>query len=258
METQALFEYYIESDTFHFKYAKGEPAVKEQEFHDYHEFVLFLEGTSYFISKNVQKELAPGDLVLIPKEHFHQFCVTQPQNYVRCIFGFRETPERRGLIREVMNELRIVCMPCREVRTLFEWLADMVKSDVSDTEKKAFIDASLIQLLIYMKHRTAETVSQNMLISSLTAQSVAYIDKHFTEALSVEKIAAELYVSPSALAHRFSKELNIPIYRYITKKRLSYAHERIEQGDAMIDAALNSGFNDYSCFYRLYKKHYRQ
>ena len=35
-----LFEYFIETDWFHLKYAKGEPAVKEQEFHDYNEFVF--------------------------------------------------------------------------------------------------------------------------------------------------------------------------------------------------------------------------
>jgi len=38
------FEHYIESDSFHLKYAKGSPSVKGQEFHVYHEFVLFLDG----------------------------------------------------------------------------------------------------------------------------------------------------------------------------------------------------------------------
>ena len=51
------FEHYISSDSFHLKYAKGEPSVKGQEFHDYHEFVLFLDGRSRLISKNIQKEI---------------------------------------------------------------------------------------------------------------------------------------------------------------------------------------------------------
>lgn len=251
-----LFTYYLASDTFHFKYAKGEPAVKEQEFHDYHEFVLFLHGSSYFISKKLQKQLAPGNLVLIPEEQFHQFCISEPQEYVRCILGFRETPEIRSLVREVMTEPRIVCSPGREIISLFERLSDIMKSDASEPEKQLFVKATLTQLLIYMKHFAQDTVSRNVLISPSTEKAMAYIDRHFTEALSVEKIAGELYMSPSALAHRFSRELNIPIYRYITKKRLAYAHERIEQGESMTDAAFGSGFNDYSCFYRLYKKYY--
>ena len=84
-----LFEYYLENDKFHLKYAKGDPAVKEQEFHDYNEFVFFIEGESYLISKNIQQDLAPGSIILIPKENLHQFCVSNPKTYVRCFLGFR-------------------------------------------------------------------------------------------------------------------------------------------------------------------------
>ena len=67
-----------------------------------------------------------------------------------------------------------------------------------------------------------------------------------------------LYVSPSTLSHKFSKELKISVYQYITKKRLSVAHKLIKQGESLKNAALSSGFNDYSCFYRLYKKYYKK
>ena len=47
-----LFEYYIGTDKLHYKYAKGEPSAKGQEFHDYNEFVFFIKGQSFFVSKN--------------------------------------------------------------------------------------------------------------------------------------------------------------------------------------------------------------
>ena len=68
---ESLFEYYIESDNLHLKYAKGEPAVRKQEFHNYNEFVLFINGNASLISKNIQQKLTHGSLILIPKEHFH-------------------------------------------------------------------------------------------------------------------------------------------------------------------------------------------
>ena len=37
-----LFDYYFESENSHFKYAKGEPAIKQQEFH-----ILFNHFTTY-------------------------------------------------------------------------------------------------------------------------------------------------------------------------------------------------------------------
>ena len=93
-------------------------------------------------------------------------------------------------------------------------------------------------------------------LSEIVGRALAVIDEKYAEKLSVDIIAELLYVSPSTLAHKFTRELNISIYKYITKKRLSVAHSLIKSGETMADAAFKSGFGDYSCFYRLYKKYY--
>ena len=255
---EKLFEYYIETDTFHFKYAKGEPAVKEQEFHDYNEFVMFISGKSFLNSKNIQQELTPGSIILIPKEHFHQFHVSEPEKYVRCILGFRETPEIYKLVHEVMDMIKVIVAPDENVVSVFDNLIAIVKSELSNEEKNLFIRASLIQLLIYLKHHTYEIISKSNNLSPVVNYALNIIDAKYAENLSVKSIAKQLYVSPSTLSHKFSKELNISVYQYITKKRLSVAHELITYGETFKSAALSSGFNDYSCFYRLYKKYYKK
>ena len=62
-----MFKYYIENENFHFKYAMGEPEVKNREFHNYNEFVFFMEGNASIISKKFRQTLKPGSLLLIPK-----------------------------------------------------------------------------------------------------------------------------------------------------------------------------------------------
>ena len=253
-----LFEYYIEADGFHLKYAKGEPAVKEQEFHDYNEFVFFIDGKSYLVSKNIQQALAPGSIVFIPKEHFHQFFVSQPETYIRCILGFRETPEIYDLTREVMHTVRVISTPDTRIMSAFENLIEIVKSELSNEEKSLYIRSTLAQLLIYLKLNPPMAISNNVNLSPTVIGALAIIDEKYGEKLSVKNIADLLYVSPSTLAHKFSKELNISIYRYITKKRLSAAHRLIKCGEPMVTAAAKSGFGDYSCFYRLYKTNYKE
>lgn len=254
---KTLFEHYSQSDTLHFKFAKGEPSVKDREFHDYHELVLFLGGSAYFISKSIQQQLTPGSLLLIPKGHFHQFCISFPSEYERCILGFYETLENRRLVREIMTEIKIFAEPSEQIRDLFKRLSEISASELSENDKLLFINAGLTQILIYLKHTHASAVRENILISPIVANALAYIDTHFSEQLTVSSIAEQLYISPSALAHKFSRELNISVYRYITKKRLSAAHALILRGEAMTSASSVCGFNDYSCFYRLYKKYYK-
>ncbi len=255
---EELFEYYIETDDFYLKYAKGEPAIKEQEFHNYNEFVFFISGNSFLISKDVQCDLVHGSIVVIPKEHFHQFCVTKPNSYVRCILGFYDRTEITNLIQNVMDKIKVIVSPDEKIRSVFQRIIEMVKSDACENDKKLFIRSTLIELLIYIKQYSSSAISKNLKFSPIISQALDIIDQRFAEPLSVESIAKMLYISPSTLAHKFSKEVNISIYQYIIKKRLSIANKLIKSGFSLTKASIESGFNDYSCFYRLYKKHYKQ
>ena len=253
---EGLFEYYIETEDMHLKYAKGEPSIKDKELHLYHELVWFLGGSSRFISGSVQRDLTPESIVVIPKEKFHRFRVDNGSEYVRCILGFRETPDTCELIRKVMTDVRILTKPDKKILYQFSQLTEAVKSELSQGEKQLFIKSALVQILIcLLQSDLSKSESGRSDVSDMVKQAIAYIDENYAKKLSVSSIAEQLYVSPSTLAHKFSEELNISIYRYISKKRLFEAELCIEKGESLSSAAEKNGFNDYSCFYRMYKKY---
>lgn len=252
-----LFEYYIETENFHFKYAKGKPAVENREYHDYNEFVFFIQGSSSLIAKNIQQKLIPGSIVIIPKQQFHQFCVTNSEDYTRCILGFYDTPQTKKLISQIMDTVKILNTPDIQILSIFKQMEKIIESDFSDEEKIIFIQGSLMQLLIYFKKYLSEAICSNINLSPIVSNALTFIDEHYKEYISVKNIANQLFASYSTLTHKFKKEMNISIYQYITKKRLAEAHKLIIEGKSYTFAAQNSGFSDYSCFYRLYKKYYK-
>lgn len=252
-----LFEYYINDEHFHLKYAKGKPSLIGREFHNYDEIVFFIDGTANFISANIQKELQYGNVVVIPKEQFHQFCIENSEQYVRCIIGFRDIPELKDLITQTMDLVKIIVNPNEKIIDTFNNLIDIAKSNISENEKRLYLKSALTQLLIYLKSTRHNIIFNKQTLSDTVVKALDIIDKNYGSNLSIDYLAKKIHTSPSTLAHKFSKELNISIYRYITKKRLSEAHKRIENGETNIQAALNCGFSDYSCFYRLYKKYYQ-
>ncbi len=255
---EPLFEYYIETESYHLKYAKGAPAVKDTEFHDYNEFVFFISGKSFLVSKSIRQELAPGSIVMIPQEQYHQFFVRQPKEYVRCILGFRKTPENHKLVSDVMKDVNVIAVPDKNITAEFESLIEIIKSEISREEKELYIQSALVHLLIYLKLHPYEAPPKSSDISPIVSKALDLIDERYTEKLSVKGLAKQLYISPSTLSHKFKEELSISVYQYITKKRLSAAHDLIRGKEALTSAALRSGFNDYSCFYRLYKKYYNR
>lgn len=250
-----LFAYQIDSEFIHLRYRKGSPSVTGQEFHDYNEFVLFIDGASRLISKDIQENLKKGSLILIPKGHFHQFDVSFPQSYTRCIFGFREASELHRIVCDVFDTVKIIEAPDKKTLTVFEDLIEIAKSNLPECEKLLFLQSALIQLLIHLKHSSTEAISKSINISPIVREALRIIDEGYTKPLSVQSVAKQLYVSPSTLAHKFSKELRISVYQYITKKRMALARQFIESGEPLTSAAAKCGFNDYSCFYRLYKKY---
>lgn len=251
------FEYFIDGGNFHFKYAKGKPAVEGQEFHSYSELVLFLDGESQLISKNIQLSLEKGSLVLIERENFHQFVVTSPQNYVRCILAFEKTSDAlESVLNEVVQGVSVMQIPPKSVLNVFESLQRVCASFLSEELKKEVIEAGITSILAELKLYSGESIDKHISLSNQSRQALNFIDLNFNKDITVQSVAKALNVSPSSLSHRFKDELNISVYRYISEKRLSEARKLISQGESLSAAAEKCGFKDYSCFFRLYKKRY--
>ena len=251
------FVHFFRSGQYHLKYAKGSPSLIGREFHDYHEILLFIEGSAQFISKNIQTTLSPGCVIFIPKEHFHQFIIADPDVYVRCILGFDDIPEFMPLISAVMSEILVITDPSDTILSVFHFLKQVFsKEDVSDEDKKLLLPAALTQLLMEQKHFANQSIGRRKTISDLTTQALSYIDVHFMDPLTVSSISKALYVSTSSLSYHFRNDLNLSIYAYITEKRLSEVRKHISKGLSISEAVTLCGFSDYSCFYRQYKKHY--
>lgn len=251
-----MFTHYLAAGSCHLKYAQGRPAVTGREFHSYDEIVLFLGGHALLISENIQLPLIPGSIVLIPKEQFHQFVVTDSEQYVRCILGFEEIPHLQELIRQTMTEITVFPTPSGQMLSVFQTLIQAVQEELTPQEQTALLQSAVAQLLLAQKLSGGESIRKYVTVSSLTQKALRYIDSHLAEELRLDTVARALDVSVSSLCHRFRKDLSISVYRYITEKRLSAVRQLVQQGMALGVAAERCGFKDYSGFFRLYKSYY--
>ncbi len=84
----------------------------------------------------------------------------------------------------------------------------------------------------------------------------AYIDTHLTEKLTLEQISREFAVSQSTVTHLFRKRMGVSFYQCVIQRRLVSAKNAMLQGMPLRQVWENSGFADYTSFYRLFKKEY--
>ncbi|MBQ8431993.1 MAG: helix-turn-helix transcriptional regulator [Clostridia bacterium] len=241
----------IQADSILFRYAKGVSSRRGREFHPYHEIILFLGEQARLYSESGHTDVLPNTLIVIPKETYHQLNILgAPQSYHRCVLHFPDLPALAELIAGSMTSLFVTPVG-EEVAFLFQKLIRTLEGDASEATRAVLLQAALPLLLSEIRR---EGDSFRPRLHPIVEESLSYIGSHLTEALTVDRLARRLNVSASLLSHTFKQEMNISIYQYILKKRLTMAFQRIGAGAPAVTVATECGFSDYSNFYRQYKK----
>ena len=230
LQTKFATRQYMISDTFELYYYSTDdvPGVKEHT-HTHYEFYLFLEGAISLEIDGVLYTPTPGDLLLIPPgvpHHLVMHDLSVP--YRRFVFwvsaAFAEQLRARSAdyvyLMEYAAENQKYLFPLDSVefntiqyRTIR--LIEEMRSDHFGKETQIFLYVSdlLMQInrTVYEQHHPLTRKAQ----LSLYEQLCFYIDEHLSEDLSLERLAAELFVSKYHIAHVFKDEIGMSIHQYI-------------------------------------------
>lgn len=82
-----------------------------------------------------------------------------------------------------------------------------------------------------------------------------YLNEAFAQELSVDDVAKRFFVDRSYLSHRFKEHVGLSLWTYVTLRRLHRFNELVRQGMSIEEAHFKVGFQNYSNFFRLYKKY---
>lgn len=110
---------------------------------------------------------------------------------------------------------------------------------------------TLTRYVYESEHKIKVNDSTNMM-----GQLLTYIDEHLTDTLSLDILADNFYVSKSYIVHEFKNRLGLSVHRYIIKKRLAGCRDLMLSGTPISEAYITYGFNDYSNFYKAFRKEY--
>lgn len=244
------FEKKIIYNQISFRYAKGKSITDGNEIHPYHEILFYIDGGGKFLSEDYEEALSGGTLLIIPKNSYHQFIIPNQENYTRLVLNF---PDTHG-ISISLNKIKVIHCINGNIKFVLQRMCDALYNEQND-----FTDGMLYGAFLMLMYEIS--ISKQNLMSpklrennELISKCIQYIDANFTSDISVKKIATEMNVSTSTLFQCFKTQLGISIYKYITEKRLIYAHSLISQNMLPTKIYLECGYNDYATFYKAYLK----
>ena len=246
------FAHRIETDNLRFKHAKGMRDIIGKEIHPYHEIFFFIGGEAKFTSEEGTKRLTPYTTVVIPKDTFHSFHVQSAEaDYHRCVLNFEAVSGLGSLIDRKMQGIFLT--KGEKVTALFLELQQLDSLPIAEDEKRILLGALFAQLLVALDP-DAKEATFDVSAHPITHRTLAYINENPASDLSAKALASRLHLSESHLSHIFKRDLHIPLHKYVLKKRLALANQKIKSGTPALRAAEECGFSDYSGFYKQYKK----
>ncbi len=85
---------------------------------------------------------------------------------------------------------------------------------------------------------------------------IDYIEENLKTELKIEELAAMAGFSTYHFMHVFGDMVGMPLYAYITKRRVKNAIYEIYKGSKLIDTALLYGFDTHAGFFKAFKREY--
>ena len=244
--------------TFHQKEAGPEPKRMGMHIHDCYELFCFLSGHAhYYIEGNIYP-LKAGDILLIKKAETHNLIADPKTAPSRFVIQFHEsdiydTPQQD--ILRFLND-RPIGQQNRFPASLFKdkpWLYYLQQCiNTADIHAKRLYLSTILRELYENRSRIIARKPERDRLADI----LEYVNTHLSHNITVEDICQQFYISQSYLNQKFRLLTGASVWEYITTKRMFHAKDLLEQGQTPTDVSTLCGFNDYSAFYRAYRRQF--
>lgn len=140
---------------------------------------------------------------------------------------------------------------------LYDIVLEMER-EYTDRKKywELYVGADLRRMFILVYRECGEQMAAKVGHSVTVAYNIMnYIEHHFTEPLTVDKIAEALFLNKNYIAHVFKEETGYSLMGYVITLRINRAKLYLTKTDKSITAvAVESGYDDFTYFSRQFKK----
>lgn len=225
--------------------------------HKGYELLLLKKGDISYIIDGKTFTLRKNSLVITRPEQDHRIQVNSDEVYDRynIIFFPEDVPSE--LLAKIPQDLHVFqCEGNQLILGLFEKMDYYCRFLSKDTIRRllpAMIEEVLWNVVLQLE---APAVSRPRYKHPMTQGILDHLENQFLEIDSIENVCHTLGISKSYLYQIFREDLGTTPKAWLTQRRLKLARQEIFLGAKVTSVYSFCGFQDYSAFYRAYKKQF--
>ncbi|MGL4695824.1 AraC family transcriptional regulator [Enterococcus larvae] len=231
--------------------------IKQKFPNHFHEFYVlgFIEGGRRYLSCKQKEYITDvGDLLLINPydNHFCEQVGVEPLDYR----SIHITPERMRELTEAVTGHGFLPEFTQNVVTNYEELSDLkaIHTLINTAGDKLEKQEALYLFLKDVLEKYTRNQPEERQLSQGVEQACRFIEEHFTEQVTLERLSEETGINPFTMIRHFTKEKNVTPHQYLTTIRIGAGRKFLEQGMSLLEVAGHCGFADQSHFSRCFKQ----
>ena len=233
---------------FHLKDTAGDE--RDFHFHEFNKIVILISGRVDYAVESERYALQPYDVLLVKHHSIHKALIDKSVPYERIIIYLDE-----GRYSSLMPEAGLTrcfdrCLYSpgeKQVRELAEKM-EAAKSGI-------LMETYLLELLATLNSiKGSAPLSRQY--DEKTEEILTYINENLSLSPSVDELAQMAHMSKYHFMRRFKAATGETVHSYVLQRRLLHASRLIRKGMSISAAASESGFEDYSVFYKAFKNYF--
>ena len=239
----------------------GGPPSYPAHWHNAAEFILARQDGCRFRIQSLEYVLREGDLLLIWPNELHETVFLPPESVSFIQFSDQLLDNNLDLAITRRHFTRLTLVSHTEEPDLAEQLAEFMSQlmenyndglPFSETRCKILIYQMLLRIGDYVYRTKMRQSEENPLSAenwNRMREACAYIESHYTEELSQEKVAASIGLSVFYFSRLFRRYVNCSFPQYIAHVRVRAAAALLGRSDLPVtECAGLAGFQSITSF----------
>ena len=228
----------------------------KSHYHDVFELIFVKSGCPIYIIDGENYPLHKNTLVLSRPGQPHLIQTDEHSPYERYNILFSQEILPPEILQKIPSNLHTVNFQDNQIMIqLFDkmdYYCHHLENEELAMVIQSLIQEAIIGVLIHISAAGDVLSGKHPLIQ----KAINYIDNNLVSIQNVEELCDELSISKSYLYQLFLHDLNMTPKRYIMQQRLNMARREMLSGAKATVVYAQCGFEDYSAFFRAYKKYF--
>ena len=222
--------------------------------HNTVEIYCFLKGDARFVVEGNIYTLKTGSVLLMASGQTHNLLIDACRVYERTVIQIAPAALPRQF-ENISGYLYGGCNFFELTRREQDWFEESCSLIINAGEDARInLLASFLPLLFTMLSAKLSTAGGSHYEDDIVTRTIGYINKNLSSDLSLNSISSAVYFSKAAINRKFREIMGCTVWDYVLRRRIFTARRRIFETDNITAAFEESGFGDYSSFFRAYKK----